>query len=59
MYEKEQFESAIEQCFAIMRLDKKWNEKAAYNFLLEIFGKLGPKHELVLSGRKKLAKLLF
>jgi thioredoxin-like negative regulator of GroEL len=42
-----------------MRLDKKWNEKAAYNFLLKIFGKLGPKHELVLSGRKKLAKLLF
>ncbi len=42
-----------------MKLNKNWNEKAAYNLLIEIFTKLGATNELVIASRKKLSKILF
>jgi thioredoxin-like negative regulator of GroEL len=43
----------------IMTQDKKWNERAAYNLLIEIFNKMGAKNEKVIAARKRLSKLLF
>lgn len=42
-----------------MKANKNWNEKAAYNLLIEIFTKLGNTSELVVASRKKLSKILF
>jgi putative thioredoxin len=52
-------EEAIEECMKIMTQDKKWNDKAAYNLLIEIFNKMGPKNDKVIAARKRLSKILF
>lgn len=44
---------------SILKVNKAWNDRAAYNLLIEIFTKLGPKSEIVIAARKKLAKILF
>jgi thioredoxin-like negative regulator of GroEL len=59
LFENARHEEAIEQGLAIMKLNKNWNEKAAYNLLIEIFTKLGGTNELVIASRKKLSKILF
>lgn len=50
---------AIEQCLNIMQQNKAWKERAAYTLLIDIFNKLGPKDDLVIQARKRLAKVLF
>ena len=52
-------EEAIEECMKIMNQDKKWNDRAAYNLLIEIFNKMGAKNETVIAARKRLSKILF
>ena len=52
-------DDAVEECLTIMSLDKKWNDRAAYNLLIEIFNKMGAKNEKVIAARKRLSKLLF
>lgn len=59
LFENARNEEAIEQALAIMKANKNWNEKAAYNLLIEIFTKLGNTSELVVASRKKLSKILF
>ena len=58
-YGKQKYEEAIEGCLQMIKMDKNWNKKAAYNLVMEIFKMLGDKHELVPEARKRLAKLLF
>lgn len=43
----------------MIAIDRNWNNKAANQLLMEIFGKLGSANELVVKGRKKLSKILF
>ena len=59
LFQKEKYEEAIEYCMSIMKADKNWQEKKAYNLLLEIFKKLGNSNPVVSETRKKLSKLLF
>lgn len=59
LFENGRHEESIEQAMAIMKQNKNWNEKAAYNLLIEIFNKLGNTNELVVASRKKLSKILF
>jgi putative thioredoxin len=55
----ERNDDAIEECMKIMTQDKKWNDRAAYNLLIEIFNKMGAKNEKVIAARKRLSKILF
>lgn len=60
LFEKaERNDEAIEECMQIMTQDKKWNDRAAYNLLIEIFNKMGAKNEKVIAARKRLSKILF
>lgn len=43
----------------IIKIDRNWNQKAAYTLLLEIFTKLGSSNEVVIKARKRLSKILF
>ena len=52
-------EQAVEECMTILTQDKKWNDRAAYNLLIEIFNKMGAKNEKVIAARKRLSKILF
>ena len=57
--ERSKADEAIDWCLEIIAIDRNWNEKAAYNMLIKIFGQLGNSNEAVKAGRKKLTKLLF
>jgi thioredoxin-like negative regulator of GroEL len=43
----------------IVQADRNWNESKAYNYLLDVFKKVGAAAEEVREGRKKLSKILF
>ncbi|MBX7146425.1 MAG: thioredoxin [Alphaproteobacteria bacterium] len=58
-YAQNQIEDAINTLLDIMKKNRNWNEEAARKQLLKIFEALGPKHDLTLSGRRKLSALLF
>ena len=50
---------AIDQLLEIFVRDRGWNDEATRKQLLKIFEALGPAHELVLSGRRRLSSLMF
>jgi putative thioredoxin len=52
-------EEAVNQLLEIVRGDRKWNDEAARKQLVTIFEALGPAHELTVSGRRRLASILF
>ncbi len=52
-------DGAISELLAIFAADRAWNEEAARKKLVTIFEALGPKHELTLSGRRRLSSLMF
>lgn len=54
-----QQQDAIDHLLEIYRRDAEWNEGAAKEQLFKFFDTLGPEHELVLKGRRKLASMLF
>lgn len=58
-WEKKKAEEAIESCLQIIAIERNWNDKAAYNLLIDIFNKLGASNELVVKSRKRLSKILF
>lgn len=53
------YEASIEELLQILKIDKNYGEKKAYNQLLKVFSALGGDNKLVVEGRKKLAKLIF
>ena len=59
LFEKEKYELCIEECLRILKADKNWNNKTAYNLLLDTFKKLGEQNEAVANARKQLSKILF
>jgi putative thioredoxin len=54
-----QVEAAIEHLLAVVRKDREWSDQAARKQLLKFFGALGPQHPATVSGRRKLAAILF
>ena len=56
---KNNHEEAIKNLLYIIEKDRLWNDEAARKSLLEIFNALGPNHDLVVDGRKKLSSILF
>ncbi len=50
---------AIDHLLEIFVRDRGWNDEATRKQLLKIFEALGPAHELVLSGRRRLSSLMF
>ena len=52
-------EGAIDHLLEIFVRDRGWNDEATRKQLLKIFEALGPAHELVLSGRRRLSSLMF
>ncbi len=57
--EAHRYPDAIETLLQIIAIDRNWNNKAAYQLLLEVFNKIGSSNELVVKSRKRLAKILF
>ena len=53
------YPGAVEQLLAIVAKNREWNEQAARKQLLKLFDALGAKHELTLSGRRRLSSILF
>ena len=45
--------------FAVVRKDREWHDQAARKQLLKFFDALGPQHPATVSGRRKLATILF
>ena len=58
-YASQETEQAIEALLEIVRRKRDWNDGAARKQLVQIFEALGPKHELVSAGRRKLSAILF
>lgn len=58
-FEKGKMDDAIESCMQMIQIDRNWNNRAAYNLLIEIFNKLGSSNEIVIKARKRLSKILF
>jgi len=52
-------DDAIESCMQMIQIDRNWNDRAAYNLLIEIFNKLGASNDIVIKARKRLSKILF
>lgn len=51
-WNKNKIQEAIDSCLQIVKIDRNWNNKAAYNLLIEIFNKLGASNEIVIKARK-------
>jgi putative thioredoxin len=52
-------EEAIDLLLDLFRRDREWNEGAAKTQLFKLFDSLGPKHEAVLKGRRRLSSMIF
>ncbi len=50
---------AIEALLELFRRDREWNDGAAKTQLFKLFDSLGPKHEAVLKGRRRLSSMIF
>ena len=59
LIEKNRAEESIPLLLDILKIDRNWEEKKAYEKLLEVFKKLGQNNEAVKKGRKKLANIMF
>lgn len=53
------YEQAIDTLLEIIAIDRNWNNKAANQFLIQIFNFLGSDNKLTTAGRAKLTKLLY
>jgi putative thioredoxin len=52
-------EEALDELVAIVRKDRAWNDEAARKQLVQFFDAWGPKDEMTIAGRRKLASVLF
>lgn len=52
-------EGAVDQLLISIEYDRNWNDQAARKQLVEFFDAYGPKHEVTLSGRRRLSSILF
>ena len=52
-------EGAVDQLLISVEYDRNWNDQAARKQLVEFFDAYGPKHEVTLSGRRRLSSILF
>jgi putative thioredoxin len=59
LFENSEYEKAIENLLEIIQIDRNWNNKAAQQFLIQIFNFLGADNSLTIEGRKKLMKILY
>ena len=59
LIEKNRAEESIPLLLDILKIDRNWEEKKAYEKLLDVFKKLGQNNEAVKKGRKKLANIMF
>ncbi len=50
---------AVDHLIEIVKRDRKWNEEAARQQLVQLFDVWGPKDPVTLDGRRKLSVLLF
>lgn len=50
---------AIDALLELFRRDREWNEGAAKTQLFKLFDSLGPKHEAVQRGRRRLSSMIF
>jgi putative thioredoxin len=58
-FENSYYEESIETLLEIIQIDRNWNNKAANQFLIQIFNFLGSDNDITIKGRSKLTKLLF
>jgi putative thioredoxin len=59
LYGAGQAETAVDHLLQIVQKARAWNDEAARKQLIKIFEALGPKHEVTLSGRRRLSSILF
>ena len=59
LIEKNRSEEAIPYLLDILMIERNWQEKKAYNKLMEVFAKLGSANEAVKKGRSKLSNIMF
>jgi len=52
-------ELAIEQCFEMIKQNKRWKEEAARQLLMKIFDALGPSDPKVKEARRKFSNIWF
>ena len=56
---KNRGEESIPLLLDILAIDRNWQDKKAYNKLMDVFKKLGQASDAVKTGRKRLANILF
>ena len=59
LIEKNRSEESIPLLLDIVAIERNWQDKKAYNKLMDVFAKLGSSNEAVKKGRSKLANIMF
>jgi putative thioredoxin len=59
LFENSEYEKAVENLLEIIQIERNWKNKAAQQFLIQIFNFLGADNSLTVEGRKKLMKILY
>ena len=59
LIEKNRSEESILLLLDIVTIESNWQDKKAYNKLMDVFAKLGSSNEAVKKGRSKLANIMF
>lgn len=59
LFENSEYDKAIDNLLEIIKIDRNWNNKAAQQFLIQIFNFLGADNRLTVEGRNKLMKILY
>lgn len=53
------YEEGIDTILTVIRKDRRWNDQAPKNLLMQVFSTLGSNHPLAIKGRRRLANILF
>ena len=59
LIEKNRSEESIPLLLDIVAIERNWQDKKAYDKLMDVFAKLGSSNEAVKKGRSKLANIMF
>ena len=59
LFANSEYEKAVENLLEIIQIERNWKNKAAQQFLIQIFNFLGADNSFTVEGRKKLMKILY
>jgi putative thioredoxin len=58
-HQNNQNAKALDECFFIIKKEKRWNEEAARKLALQIIDALGPNDDVAKAGKRRLSNIWF